>query len=129
MGWWDVLAAPSTYSVNMNRNETLDMTDQYAPEQGPHREHLVPVVNNDTGLGTASLVLGIASILAGWLVIAPVIGLVLGVKSRRREPMAQGRAAWGIALNGICLAIWVVLAVLMIAGIVLGGWTAVLNTN
>ena len=51
MGWWDVLAAPSTYSVNMNRNETLDMTDQYAPEQGPHREHLVPVVNNDTGLG------------------------------------------------------------------------------
>ncbi|MFI8598023.1 hypothetical protein ACIGDM_12000 [Rothia koreensis] len=77
-------------------------------------------VHGGTGLGTASLVLGICSIAAGWLVVAPLIGLVLGMKSRQREPLARGRSLWGIILNGACLAVWIVLGIIMLAGIILG---------
>lgn len=64
-----------------------------------------------TGLGTASLVLGICSLLAGWTFFAPIVGLVLGVMSRGREPFARGRAGWGIALNIVALAVWVLLVI------------------
>jgi uncharacterized membrane protein len=65
-----------------------------------------------TGRGTASLVLGVCSLLAGWILVAPIVGLWLGASSRRREPAARGRAGWGIALNLIALLGWIVLAVL-----------------
>lgn len=75
-----------------------------------------------TGRGTASLVLGVCSLLVGWTFFAPVIGLVLGVSSRSREPYARGRAAWGIALNLIAMGVWIVLAIVAIA---FGGFVAV----
>ncbi len=65
-----------------------------------------------TGLGTASLVLGICSLLAGWTFFAPIVGLCLGIASRSREPMARGRAGWGILLNLVALAIWVLVGAL-----------------
>lgn len=80
-----------------------------------------------TGRGTASLVLGICSVLAGWFVLAPVIGLYLGVSSRRREPLAQGRALWGIILNGAMLLIWVVLIAVVVAVAGMGGIAAIVN--
>ena len=70
-------------------------------------------MNNNTSLGTASLVLGICSLLAGWIFIAPIIGLVLGFKSRREEPLARTRANWGIVLNGFCMLGWVMLLVIL----------------
>lgn len=76
-----------------------------------------------TGLGTASLVLGICSLLAGWTFFAPIVGLCLGIASRRREPLARGRSGWGILLNLVALAIWIVLA----AVLVIGGTFAVLQ--
>lgn len=75
-----------------------------------------------TGLGTASLVLGICSLLAGWTFFAPVVGLVLGVVSRGREPMARGRAGWGILLNLVALAIWIVIGFLVLSFGTLAAW-------
>jgi nitrate reductase NapE component len=69
-----------------------------------------------TGLGTASLVLGICSLLAGWTFVAPVVGLCLGIASRSREPSARGRAGWGILLNLVALAVWILLVVLLVVG-------------
>lgn len=69
-----------------------------------------------TGLGTASLVLGICSLLAGWTFVAPVVGLCLGIASRSREPLARGRAGWGILLNLVALAVWILLVVLLVVG-------------
>ncbi|MGK4064536.1 hypothetical protein AB0Y14_00495 [Rothia sp. HC945] len=82
--------------------------------------HRPVAVHGGTGLGTASLVLGICSIAAGWLVVAPLIGLVLGMKSRHREPLARGRSLWGIILNGACLTVWIVLGLIMLAAIIFG---------
>ena len=79
-----------------------------------------------TGLGTASLVLGVCSLLAGWTFLAPVIGLVLGIVSRGREPLARGRAGWGVLLNLAALAVWVLLVVLLLVHGAVALWTGAL---
>ncbi|WP_416393022.1 MULTISPECIES: hypothetical protein [unclassified Curtobacterium] len=78
-----------------------------------------------TGLGTASLVLGICSLLAGWTFVAPIVGLCLGVASRSREPFARGRAGWGILLNLVALAVWILLLALFVVGGAFAVWTGV----
>ncbi|QSB23598.1 hypothetical protein [Curtobacterium sp. 24E2] len=82
-----------------------------------------------TGLGTASLVLGICSLLAGWTFIAPIVGLCLGVASRSREPLARGRAGWGIFLNLIALAVWILLLVLAVVGGVFAVWQGATHSS
>ena len=41
-------------------------------------------------------------------VFAPMIGLVLGISSRGKEPSARGRAGWGVALNALAPVGWMV---------------------
>ncbi|MDM7892612.1 hypothetical protein [Curtobacterium caseinilyticum] len=82
-----------------------------------------------TGLGTASLVLGVCSLLAGWTFFAPVVGLCLGIASRSREPMARGRAGWGILLNLVALAVWILLVVLLVAGGFFTVWAGVSQSS
>src|SRR5699024_2265538 len=74
-----------------------------------------PAVHHGTGKGTASLLLGICSLLAGWTLIAPLLGLILGVMSRGDEPFARGRAGWGILLNLLAMLGWVVVGALLLA--------------
>ncbi|MFS2030787.1 MULTISPECIES: hypothetical protein [unclassified Curtobacterium] len=76
-----------------------------------------------TGLGTASLVLGVCSLLAGWTFVAPIVGLCLGIASRSREPFARGRAGWGILLNLVALAVWILLLVLLVVGGAFAVWS------
>ncbi|TFV98701.1 hypothetical protein [Orlajensenia leifsoniae] len=64
------------------------------------------------GLSISSLVIGIVSIAAGWTLVAPVAGLVLGVMALRREPAGRTLAIWGIVLNGLMLAGVVVFTVI-----------------
>lgn len=112
----------------MNRIESQEMSDQQAMNNTEtYRRDAPPSYSEETGLGTASLVLGIVSILSGWLVIGPIVGLVLGVKSRHREPMAQTRAKWGIILNGLCLAVWLIIVIILLLGLFLGGWLTLAN--
>lgn len=75
-----------------------------------------------TGLGTASLVLGICSLLAGWTFFAPIVGLCLGIASRSREPMARARSGWGILLNLVALAVWILVGVLLVVGGAFAVW-------
>lgn len=112
----------------MNRIESQELSDQQATNDPVYYRGEAPQrYTEDTGLGTASLVLGIVSILSGWLLIGPIVGFVLGVKSRRREPMAQTQAKWGIILNGVCLAIWLIIVLFLLGAVVFGGWMAVIN--
>ncbi|UAJ80082.1 hypothetical protein IT072_03210 [Leifsonia sp. ZF2019] len=75
-----------------------------------------------TGRGTASLVLGICSLLVGWTFFAPMIGLILGISSRNREPYACTRAGWGIALNLLAMGVWILLT---LAALLFGGLFAI----
>ncbi|WBU37387.1 hypothetical protein [Homoserinibacter sp. YIM 151385] len=60
--------------------------------------------------GTWSLGLGIASLALGFIWVVPVVAIVLGVSSRRREPEARRRALGGIVLGAVSLAAWVLFA-------------------
>src|SRR5699024_2524988 len=82
-----------------------------------------------TGKGTASLLLGLCSLLAGWTLVAPVLGLILGVMSRGDEPFARGRAGWGIFLNLLAMLGWIIGgALLLAAGAGLAIWAVDLGT-
>lgn len=72
------------------------------------------ITHHGTGKGTASLLLGVLSLLAGWTLIAPVAGLILGIMSRGDEPFARGRAAWGILLNLLAMIGWIIGTVLLL---------------
>ncbi|MGY5766055.1 hypothetical protein ACXET9_12735 [Brachybacterium sp. DNPG3] len=69
------------------------------------------IAHHGTGKGTASLLLGICSLLAGWVLIAPTAGLILGLSSLGSEPDARGRAGWGIALNLLAMVGWIIVFV------------------
>lgn len=71
------------------------------------------ITRHETGKGTASLILGICSLLAGWVVLAPVVGLLLGIMSLGNEPAARGRAGWGIVLNVLAMIGWIIALVLL----------------
>ena len=73
------------------------------------------ITHHGTGKGTASLLLGVLSLLAGWTLIAPLVGLILGISSRGSEPFARGRAGWGIFLNILAMIGWVIAFVLLAA--------------
>ena len=55
-------------------------------------------------LSITSLVLGLVSVAAGFTVVVPIVGLVLGVLARRREPEARTFSTIGIVANAVMLA-------------------------
>ncbi|MCU1443741.1 MAG: hypothetical protein JWQ59_1891 [Cryobacterium sp.] len=68
-----------------------------------------------SALSISSLVLGLVSMFAGWTLLAPVAGLVLGVMALSREPHSRNMAIWGIVLNAVMLAGSMLLVVLALA--------------
>jgi hypothetical protein len=79
----------------------------------------VPQYAPPRGLSISSTVLGVISLFFGFTLIAPGVGLVLGIMGARREPAGRGFAIAGIVLNVIALAGWVlaVLLVLFVFGV------------
>ena len=63
-----------------------------------------PFAEDSRGFGISSLVLGLVSILAGFTLVVPAGGLVLGILALKREPASRTMAIWGIVLNGVMLA-------------------------
>ena len=55
-------------------------------------------------LSITSLVLGLVSVAAGFTLVVPIVGLVLGVLARRREPEARTFSTIGIVANAVMLA-------------------------
>jgi hypothetical protein len=78
-----------------------------------------------------SFVLGIASIVAGWTFIAPIVGLIFGVLALRRKTTERTLALWGVWLNVAMLALTVlaVLAMLAIFGIALAVGLPIFELN
>lgn len=72
-------------------------------------------------LSIASVVLGVISVFFGFTFFVPIIGLVLGVMGRRREPDARGFALAGIWINALLLVGWLIIALLVVGfGVGLG---------
>ncbi|AZZ56678.1 hypothetical protein [Rathayibacter iranicus] len=63
-------------------------------------------------LSMVSFVLGVCSVAVGFILVIPTIGIILGIKGFRREPYHR-LARWGIALNGVMLAVFCTLVVLV----------------
>lgn len=63
-------------------------------------------------LSMVSFVLGVCSVAVGFILIIPTIGVILGIRGFRREPYPR-LARWGIALNGVLLAMFCILVVLV----------------
>ncbi len=74
------------------------------------------------GLSIASLVIGLISVIAGFSVILPLVGVVLGIMGLKREPKGRGMAIAGIWINSVILAL--VFIGLLIALIALIGFGA-----
>ncbi|NIJ03837.1 DUF4190 domain-containing protein [Frigoribacterium faeni] len=54
-------------------------------------------------LSVTSLVLGIASVALGFTLVVPVVGLVLGLVARRREPDGRTMALVGVISSAVML--------------------------
>jgi hypothetical protein len=83
---------------------TFPAQGMYAGEAPTGSAYGVPAIAEQRGFSIASLVLGIASIVAGFTFFVPVVGLVLGVMALKREPASRAMAIWGIVLNAVMLA-------------------------
>ncbi|MEE2570187.1 DUF4190 domain-containing protein [Pseudarthrobacter sp. J64] len=97
----------------------MSYNNQYnAPgPQGYHPAYAQPayIQAPPRGLSVASMVLGISSIVFGWILLVPIVGLVLGIVGLRREPAGKGMAVTGLVLNGLALSGWVLLMVFVFA--------------
>ena len=87
---------------------------QYAP-QAPAQAPTQPLPGEHSyGFAIASFVIGIASIIGGWTLIAPAVGLVLGIPALRRHTTERTLALWGVWLNGVILAFAAIGIVLLV---------------
>jgi len=80
---------------------------------GPEQSQTAPG-SAANGLSVASLVLSILSFPLGLGVLA-VVGVILGIVARGREPQARTTANWGIVLGLVSLFGWILLALLGIS--------------
>jgi hypothetical protein len=75
-----------------------------APATAPTAAPTVAAAAPSSPLSIISLVLGLASIFAGWTFLAPIAGLVTGIMALSREPQSRTMAIWGIVINAVMLA-------------------------
>ena len=80
-------------------------SSQQAPfgEPNPYAATTAPAAAT-SGFSSASLVLGLVSIVAASTFFVPAAGLVLGIMALQREPASRTMAIWGIVLNSVMLA-------------------------
>ncbi len=72
------------------------------------------LVPQQKGLATSSVIIGLVSLVAGFTVVCPLAGLVVGIMALCSEPDGHDRAIAGILLNGAVLAALVsVLAIIV----------------
>lgn len=89
--------------------------------------HASALVHDRTTFGTASLVLGICSLVAGWVFFAPLVGVALGIVSLRREPRARALAWWGIGISAFAFVSWLVGLTFLVAAHLFAGGIALVG--
>ncbi|MBU8868217.1 hypothetical protein [Paenarthrobacter aromaticivorans] len=62
----------------------------------------------------ASLVIGLASLVLGWTVLFPLVGLVLGFLGITSARTAKGMPIAGLILNAVALLGWVLLVLIVV---------------
>ncbi|MBF4619465.1 hypothetical protein ITJ44_15415 [Clavibacter sp. VKM Ac-2873] len=65
--------------------------------------------------GILSIGLGLLSLVLGWTIVVPLIGVCLGVAAGTRQPASHGAATWGVVLNAFALSVWVVIVMFSLA--------------
>jgi len=55
------------------------------------------------GLSIASMVLGISSVILGWLMVPQIAAIITGHLALRREPSGKGMSITGLVLGYLCL--------------------------
>ncbi len=84
-------------------NTNRATADTAAPSGAPATPGAPVPVRESGAFSITSFVLGIASVTMGWTLVAPIIGLVLGIMGRRSEPGHRALSLWGIILNAVML--------------------------
>ena len=103
-----------------NQPNNYNNYNNYAPNQYQQPQ------DNSRGLAIASLVLGVVSFFCCGSVCS-IVGIVLGVLSRKKKPTDNGMATAGIVLSIIALAIWAIYFIYVL--VVYGSFSAVYNTS
>ena len=103
-----------------NQPNNYNNYNNYAPNQYQQPQ------DNSRGLAIASLVLGIVSFFCCGSVCS-IVGIVLGVLSRKKKPTDNGMATAGIVLSIIALAIWAIYLIYVL--VVYDSFSAVYNTG
>lgn len=103
-----------------NQPNNYNNYNNYAPNQYQQPQ------DNSRGLAIASLVLGIVSFFCCGSVCS-IVGIVLGVLSRKKKPTDNGMATAGIVLSIIALAIWAIYFIYVL--VVYGSFSAIYNTS
>ncbi|WP_372698335.1 DUF4190 domain-containing protein [Arthrobacter sp. JSM 101049] len=94
---------------------------------GPPGAYGQPYAPPPRGMSITSLVLGLASILTGFTLLVPIVGLVFGFLGLQREPAGRGMSIAGLILNGVMLLGWAL--VLVFAVIIAGGLYAAVQQS
>ena len=111
---------PQYNQQQYNQPNNYNNYNNYAPNQYQQPQ------DNSRGLAIASLVLGIVSFFCCGSVCS-IVGIVLGVLSRKKKPTDNGMATAGIVLSIIALAIWAIYFIYVL--VVYGSFSAVYNTS
>lgn len=98
-----------------------------APQQNPNTYYAQPVQQQQQskGLGIASMVLGIFSVITVWFgigIVSAIVGLILGIVGRSKNK-SDGFALAGIILSSLMLAVGILYIIIVVAaaGSFLGG--------
>ncbi|MCI6653471.1 MAG: DUF4190 domain-containing protein [Ruminococcus sp.] len=91
------------YQNNYNYNQQQGYQNGYNQPQQYYQEP----ADNSKGFAVASLVLGIVSFFCCGSVCS-IVGLILGIMSRKKKPVDNGMATAGIVLSIIALVIWAI---------------------
>jgi len=116
----------------MSNDNQQQPAPTYQPQQHAYGQPYGPPVvvaayqpGPPRGLSITSMILGLVSIVAGFTLVVPLVGLILGFVGIRKEPAGRGMAITGLILNGIIIAGWVILFLIMLlAGIGIFGAAA-----
>ncbi|GAB3757615.1 hypothetical protein GCM10027591_06890 [Zhihengliuella somnathii] len=84
------------------------------PEQPP-----TVVIAERKGASITSLVLGLVSILLGFTVLVPLVGLVFGIIGLVQEPAGRGPAIAGVVLNSLMMIGWILLIIIFLPFLVM----------
>lgn len=96
----------NNYNQNNYQSDYQTYTDYNQQYQAPQYTNSYPVEDSSAnGMAIASLVLGIVSFFCCGLPCS-VVGLILGIISKKRKPENNGKATAGIVLSIIALVLW-----------------------